>query len=255
MGSRIERGDTCRDSRSTKSYIYAFFVSHTEQGWCAMLYALTKKPDHATGLHKADPDPVPIHLGCEGPLALQEESGKWSCAPCRKIGYLVFDLSQLEPAPPTPTAKERMQRRWDGVWPGTHDAPDLTDPMTWEPFFKEYFAQGIWLMRAHDDAKHTIPDDSFLYLGFDIGVGLPDDGATGLPEVAILDVNSHHPRFFKNILAVRELDFGILLLTNDKGEHVRLDAHTLKEDEEAVNMAREQYYGRSKLFGDSEDQP
>jgi hypothetical protein len=218
-----------------------------------MLYALTKKLHHATGLYEADP--VPVHVQCKGPLSFHEVSGKWFCAPCHTSGYLVFALSQLEPAPPPPpTAKERMQRRWDGVWPGTHDAPDLTDPMTWEPFFKEYFAQGVWLMQAHDDEQHTVTDDSSLYLGFDIGVGTPDGGTERLPEVAILDVNSHHPHLLKNTAAVRELGVGILLLTNDKGEHVRLDAHLLGEDEDAVTATRAQYFGRSKLFGDSEDQ-
>jgi hypothetical protein len=217
-----------------------------------MLYAISKRPDGATGLFENDP--APAHLQCESPLHFDDQSRQWFCVPCRSIGHLIL----AEPLPraathASPTALERMQQRWDQVWPGSHEVPDLSDPTTWEPFLKTYCARGVWLMRALDDVQHTIADDSFLYLGFDISVGLGDD-EYDLPEIAIMDVNSLHPRFLKETVSIRKLDFGILLLTNDKGEHVRLDAHTNAEDEQAVDTAREQYYGSSNPYRTAEDE-
>ena len=197
-----------------------------------MLYALPKRKFPSSGVRPDDPNPA--CLECEQSLSQLTES-EWFCCRCYKRGLPL--PVERDPTPPRPTAAARMAKRWN-LPPSSPDGLKVPlETSEWPIFFEAYFPHGLWLMSAHDDSAHTIPDDSFLYLCVAVWVEDSDGGRVNLalPQPAYGATPMH---LLRNTVSMSELSPGILVLGNHKNQYVRLDAHLSSEDLHSVGSQR-----------------
>lgn len=195
-----------------------------------MRYALTKNTRAATGLHRDDR--LPVHEECETGLEHLRDD-LWFCPECARPGMLLLDPT--EPTPSRPTVADEMRIRWREVpTPAMFPEPP-EDPSKWQEYFDQCFPAGLLLMHAHDDAQHTIHDDTYVALAARVHVA---EQRLDHADLVVTDIFADRPRYLNKVVRIERLVPGVLALSNAEAQWVRLDGHLREEEKQAVEARR-----------------
>ena len=199
-----------------------------------MRYALTNSTRSATGLHRDDP--LPVHVECETRLEWVSDD-LWRCPQCTKRGRLVLDPLTMSPS--RPTIADEMRLRWSEVPIPAPVREPPEDPTEWQEYFDKCFPDGVLLMRAHDDAQHTVHEDTYVTLATRVHVA---DEWLDHADLVVTDIFIDRPRYLNKVIRIKQVSPGVLALSNAQGQWVRLDGHLREEEKRTVAARREGGY-------------
>jgi len=213
-----------------------------------MKYSLIDHLSDLPGICNADS--AWIHLGCGGALTpddaqqVQEAplrlSSPHTCSTCGEIGYL--GLPTAPAVDGTTTAVEWMLPRWTADADLRRSQPVPSDPAQWLGFLRTYFPDGVWVIPVQNRPEYPEIPGQPARLRTELSVERDDEHTI---DLALSLPNDGPTIFLRNTSTIQELSPGVLILTSELGDAIRLDGHLTSIDKATVLQVRTGYGNQS----------